>query len=439
MKRSLATFAALTLIGALVPVVAFASCARADTQITLSGFDADVAGEQIYVAVEGDDPKESFTVQRLGLSCQDELDVQVDYELVSGSTGPPRVSVDGGNSGTLTLEAPPRSGGGSGNKETRTFSVQSNAGATDVEHATIRLGEVGKAGLDQVGLGFPRQAPVFVVDDDATDVPFSFGMSSYARQESFTLGVPVFRSGPATGTESIDFGVSGSGAAPAAADDFEVLTQGPLVYQEGERVQVIEIEMLEDTENEPDEELTISLEDQDGTVGQSIVTIENLSVGGGELKPTGRLHHPKHNYKYPQNYPWLHEIHIFTKSADPDELVVDRARMSLLKKMKGGGCRWWDGSGFVKQGCNDKRWFSKRIKNPSVDYFKYKIKKTLPRSTGKKTHVKNYKIWARWYDNREHASEFRKGKNANVFEVIKPTRACKKNPYNFRKCKPVKP
>ena len=52
MKRSVATLAALTVLGALIPVVAIASCVAADTQVTLTDFDAE--GEQIYVAIEGE-------------------------------------------------------------------------------------------------------------------------------------------------------------------------------------------------------------------------------------------------------------------------------------------------------------------------------------------------------------------------------------------------
>src|SRR5665809_85424 len=112
MKRPFATVLGLTLLAALVPVVALASCAAADTQITLTDFDAE--GEQIYVAVEGENPREAFAAVRRGLSCNDNRPVRVDYELVDGTTGPPRLHVDGGDSGSFTLQAPPRSGGGTG-------------------------------------------------------------------------------------------------------------------------------------------------------------------------------------------------------------------------------------------------------------------------------------------------------------------------------------
>ncbi|CAN5672496.1 hypothetical protein BH20ACT23_BH20ACT23_18760 [soil metagenome] len=208
---------------------------------------------------------------------------------------------------------------------------------------------VSDGGLDRVALGFPRQAPVFVVDDDATETPFGFGMSTYRRQESFSLGIPVFRSGPASGTAEVDFDVVGIGPKPAQANDYEMLTTGPLQFDPGDRVKVIKIKMNKDFASESDEQLEVKLEgDQVGAMGSTEVTIENLSPGSGALRPTGRLHHPKHKYKYPQNYPWLNEIHIFTKSADR-ELTVKRAEMSIVKKMKNGSCRWWNGERFLNQ------------------------------------------------------------------------------------------
>ena len=435
MKRSFATVLGLTLLAALVPVVALASCAAADTQVTLTDFDAE--GEQIYVAVEDENPREAFAAVRRGLSCNDARSVRVDYELVDGTTGPPRVHVEGGDSGSLTLQAPPRSGGGTGFKATRDFIV--DPGSADIQHGILRLQDVGEAGLDQVTLGFPRQAPVFVLDDDATPTPFSFGMSSYSRQESFSLGIPVFRSGPVGEAAEITFDVTGSGPNPAEENDYTVVDPGPLEFAAGERVKVIEIEMLKDVASESDQQLTVTLlGDEVGTMRSTEVTIENLSSSGGELRPVGRLHHPKNNFKYPQNYPWLNEIHIFTASADKD-LVVRRAEMSISKKLKNGSCRWWNGKGFVKQRCIDRRWFSQGIRRPAKDYFLHKIKQRLPISVGKGSPVNHYEIRARWHDNRGNTSKLRVGRNQNRFEVIKATKACRNNPFNFRKCKPVRP
>lgn len=202
-------------------------------------------------------------------------------------------------------------------------------------------------------------------------------------------------------------------------------------------MKVIEIEMLADSQPEGDEELTVSLQgEQVGTMGDTKVTIDNLA-GAGSLRPTGRLHHPRHKFKYPQNYPWLREIHIFTRSADRD-LTVNRAEMSIVKKMRSGSCRWWNGERFVKQRCIDRRWF-RGIKKRAKDYFLYRVKQKLPLSVGKRSNVANYEIRARWWDDRGNVSKLRVGASQNRFEVIKPTKTCRNSPYNFRKCKPVRP
>ena len=414
-----------------------ASCAAADTQITLKNFDA--AEEQIYVAVEGQTPKATFTAVRKGLSCNDELPVRVDYQLLSGTTGPPRLTIEGENQGSLTLQAPPRSGTGSGFEASRAFNVAADPGSGDVQHATLRLQNVGQSGLDQVRLGNPSEAPVFVVDDDPTSTPFGFGRSSYRRQESFTLGIPVFRSGSVDAPSSVAFAVSGSGANPAETNDYEVQTPSDLQFDVGERVRVIEIEMLEGIDSDSEEQLTVSLEGQvSPQMSTTDVTIENLNRGSGALRPTGALHHPKHRYKYPQNYPWLNEIHIFTSSADR-ELTVTRAAMSIVKKLKNDSCRWWTGTGFVKDKCINRRWFTEGIKHPAKDYFLHRLKQRLPVSVGRKTNVAYYEIRASWRDNRGNVSSLRVGKNQNRFDVLRPTLACKNSPFNPRKCKPVRP
>jgi Calx-beta domain len=431
MNRSIASLVSIALLLALVPVVALASCAAADTQITLTDFDAD--GEQIYVAVEGQNPAETFTAVRRGLSCNDNRSVQVDYELMPGTAGPPRLNVAGGREGTLTLQAPPRSGSGSGTSATRNFTVMGE-GPNDVQHATLRLQNVGEAGLDQVKLGNPSAASVFVVDNNGTD-RFGFGLATYSRLEGFSLGIPVFRSGPAVGpANDIGFTIEGTGGDRAEPEDY-VVDPAPLDFADGERVQVIEIAMSDERNFEGDEQLTVTLDGGSTTV----VTIENLDPGSGALRPTGRLHHPKHKYKYPQNYPWLNEIHIFTQSADRD-LIVRRAEMSIVKKLKNGGmnsCRWWNGKRFVNQRCVDRRWFD--AKKRAKDYFLHRIKQKLPLSVGRKSNVDHYEIRARWRDNKGNASSLRVGRNQNRFEVIGPTKACRNNPFNFRKCKPVRP
>jgi len=415
-------------------VVAVASCASAASLITLGGFHPEAPGEHIYVAVEGQNPAEVFSVHRNGARCPgDNAVVRVPFTLSHVTTTPTRLAVNG--SSPVNLYPP---GTSQPSVDDRDFSATQDATEQPVQRATLTLGNPQTSGPDDPVLGNPRSAPVFLVDDDASQ-PFSFGMPSYSRQETFTLGIPVFRSGPVTGPASVSFTTEGSGADEAEPSDYEVLTQGPLQFAAGERVKVIKIEMRQDSNPEGDEQFTVSLVgDVNDELGTTNVIIKNLNPGSGSLRPTGRLHHPKHKFRYPQNYPWLNEIHIFTASADRD-LKVRRAEMSIVKKLKDGACRWWNGSDFVKQRCIDRRWFTKGIKHPAKDYFLHRLRQKLPVSVGKKSNVAVYEIRARWWDNRNNVSKLRVGASQNRFEVIKPTKACRNNPFNSRKCKPVRP
>ena len=316
----------------------------------------------------------------------------------------------------------------------------SDPGPNPVQAATLSLGRLEYTGIDDPILVSPNTAPVFVVDDDTTTTPFGFGRSTYSRQETFTLGIPVFRSGDALGSAAINFATSPGDGNPIEGEDYEIVTESPLEFGDGDRVKVIEIRMLKDSNSEGDEQFTVTLEGGEASAetGTTDVTIDNLSPSEAELRPTGRLHHPRHEYKYPQNYPWLNEIHIFTASADRD-LRVTRAEMSIVKKLKGGACRWWNGKRFVNQRCIDRRWFDEGIKKPAKDYFLHRLKQRLPVSVGKKSNVAYYEIRARWWDNENHVSTLRVGANKNRFDVIKPTKACRDHPFNFRKCKPVRP
>lgn len=208
MKRSLATLIALTLLGAVVPVIALASCASAASLITLGNFEPQAAGEQIYVAVEGQNPADVFTVRRNGARCRgDNAVVHVPYTLRHETTTSSRLSIRGANPAGLY---PP--GSGQPSEVDRDFVVAQDGVQTSVQRATLTLENPQTSGPDDPVLGTPSRAPVFVVDGDATPTPFSFGMNSYSRQESFTLGIPVFRSGSVTG--AVEFNVVGSGANP---------------------------------------------------------------------------------------------------------------------------------------------------------------------------------------------------------------------------------
>ncbi|CAN5746385.1 hypothetical protein BH20ACT23_BH20ACT23_09910 [soil metagenome] len=268
------------------------------------------------------------------------------------------------------------------------------------------------------------------------------GPKTYTRGELSTAGgirIPVFRAGSAVAAATVTYDLVGSGEHPADPEaDIEDPGGGSLSFSAGQRLAWLRIDIVNDKWKEEDETFDVTLTG-DSAVAPSSVTVTILDDDSGgldpALRPKGKLHHPKQNLKYPQNYPFLVEVHIFTQAVDPD-LPVLTAHLALRKRLKNGECAWWSGDGFTRGGCSQRRWFGKGVKNPSEDYFLYRLRKKLPLSVGKRSKVRDYKIFGRWFDEGGRESLLKTGRNKNRFEVIEP---CKGNPYNFSKCKPIRP
>jgi hypothetical protein len=327
-----------------------------------------------------------------------------------------------------------------------------------------------------------RQRTVHIVDDDGAsrfslEPTFSNASQAlaYSRLEfgsSPDVWIPVFRAGSSTTATEVDYTLVGSGdhpatkgAAGAAGTDYTDLTNGtvqfpstpthpPLGGDTGPRLAWIKIRLNLDKVGEHPETFDVNLVGHNNDGGATSTTFTILDSDGcsdGEpppcpvFHPKGRLHHPRQDYKYPRNYPYLNEIHLFTQNAKgvgyghpdyEDTWRVLFAELAIRKRFKGGKCVWWTGSRFAEGGCTNQRWFRMK-RGGGEDYFLYKIKDPLPKSVGK-SHVRDYKVWSRWFDASTNVSTFRKGANMNLFEVIAGTKACKKNPFGS-KCKPIKP
>jgi hypothetical protein len=339
---------------------------------------------------------------------------------------------------------------------------------------------------------FGRTNVVHIVDDDG---PNRFSLqpllndasqpAPYVRKEagtSFELWLPVFRAGggggtlPGTATVNYDLiPTEDHPATPATGttnNDFRDLTNGSVQFpadwtnpnpnggdtDTGPRLSWIKIRLYKDGVVEEPETFDVVLtspNNPDGAISTT-VTIEDSDVcsDGGPppcpvFHPFGKLHHPKQGYKYPRNYPYLNEIHLFTQNAKklpyprdgcpgPEycDWRVTRAELAIRKRFKGGKCVWWTGNRFVEGGCSAQHWFPMK-KGGGEDYFLYRITEPLPKSVGE-SHVRDYKAWSRWFDVQDNESTLREGANMNLFEVIPGTKACRKNPFG-NKCKPIKP
>lgn len=388
---------------------------------------------------------------------------------------------------------PPRSPNDPSERPTPVTLLQSPGGDA-VKSFRIRLTAAqidGSNGLSPFSLSNTssqgRSRTVHVVDDDGTsrfslEPTFSNANQAitYSRPEfgsSTDLWLPVFRAGSSTTATEVDYTLVPAGEHPATkgaagtGTDFTDLTNGTVEFpatqssptlggDTGPRLSWIKIRLYRDRVGEHPETFDVNLVDHNNAGGAVSTRVTILDSDGGpdpdpdpdpEMHPKGRLHHPRHNYKYPRNYPYLNEIHLFTQNAKglpypqdvqcpgPDEYCewqVLFAELAIRKRFKSGVCTWWTGSDWQKRSCSSERWF--RMKDGGgEDYFLYRIKKPLTKSVGTSP-VRDYKAWSRWFDRSANESTLRSGANRNLFEVMPATEACKKNPFG-RKCKPVRP
>ena len=326
----------------------------------------------------------------------------------------------------------------------------SDDSGTDAAVETFRFRLTGGS---NAGLASPFSAPVHIIDADGSE-RFSFepnlsGSAAVTYQKlerARGIEIPVFRAGSSTVATSVAITSEGSGE-HHATEGVDYRVPDSVDFAAGQRLKWLEIELVNDSLAEEDETFDVTLADPG--MGELIETTtvsildEDAGGPGANEAPGGRLHHPKHRFRYPQNYPYLNEIHIFTsavKGEKPPSSVFE-AQLALRKRLKGGACAWWKGDGFTRGSCDQHRWFDIRKPPRTKDYFLYRVKKRLPKSVGKTTRVRNYQIWGRWFDSVGRQSRLGVGRNMNSFEVIAPIKECRRgSPLRFTsKCKPKRP
>jgi Calx-beta domain len=420
-SRSTTLALVVLLASSLVPGArAVESCAALITSLSLTGPGGSL--EDFFVATESQGG--SFRVWRDGDNCTDGESTMVWYSAQNVTTDAGDLALDPVSPVTLYAPTDPGSGPNS-----QTVNVDVTGPVSGVEKATLRIDRAQHSGQDTPQY-IDKSAPLYVLDTNGP-AGFALGETALRAGEGLTAVIPVFRTGPVAGTGSVQFEIEPQSATEGA--DYTIPSSNSVNFSGTSRRGVVSIPLKRDGQNEGDETFRVTLLGP-GTPSEATVTIADTTLS--DLRPKGRLHHPKLNYRYPQNYPWLNEIHIFTSAADEGRAPVVRAQLALRKRWKDGSCAWWNGGGFSRGNCGEVRWFGRNVKNPAKNYFKYNIKKRLTLSVG--TSVDDYKIWGRWYDKAGRMSQLRKGRNLNEFEVIKPTAACRNNPFSW-KCKPVKP
>jgi hypothetical protein len=211
----------------------------------------------------GDTPF-TFTVTRSGSTTGNS---SVNWA-VSGTGANPASAFDfaGGvlPSGTLTFAA-------GANSKTITVTVQSDVVVEPDEDFLVTISGATGATIATA------TAEGVIVDDD---VAFAIAALAGDLPEGNAGGAPlvftVMRSGITTGTSSVNWAVSGTGANPASASDFAggVLPSGSLTFAAGQTSRMITVGVQGDTIVEPDEGFLVTLSGATGT------TIASASAEG---------------------------------------------------------------------------------------------------------------------------------------------------------------
>lgn len=260
-----------------------------------------------------------------------------------------------------------------------------------------------------------REATYYVVDDEPTDRPYSFAEETHRAREGVTYNLPVFRAGDVSAPGSVGYSVAPGDASPAAVgSDYSAPASGMVEFPAGRRWATIPVQLLEDDVAEPDETLVVSLQGPGvGDPGRVVLTVAN--VGGADLAPSSRWHHPRHGRTYGRKSIYLSEVHVLFKAADPT-LRVTRAEIAFRMKLRNGRCKWWRGARFRPGPCSRPHWFDEGVRRYRDLWFFYRFRKRFRPSVG--TRIRNYTAYCRVFDNEGNGEvALQVGRNINTFEV----------------------
>ncbi|MEA2433238.1 MAG: hypothetical protein QOG54_695 [Actinomycetota bacterium] len=353
-------------------------------------------GRPNFIAVEG-----KAGVVDVKRCCHSFADASVRVSSSSGSAEP---GVDYNEiSGTIRFDEPVDSG--RAQVSTIADSVQEG-----LETVGIGLSEVNGG----ASIAYPSAGVLTIVDDDG---PARVSLSTptlqtFENRASFEL--VLIRSGAAATPGSVTFTTSDGTA--TAGDDYDEAT-GTVEWGEGERVKSVTIAQHDDTMEECDESLTLSLSDPQGLEladpSATEVTIHDDECPASDTSsPFTAFHQPLNDRTYRSGD--LQDVLVFADDADGSGMK--RIAIAFMKKLRSGKCMWLDKKArkFVPAGCEEQHW----MRFPGRDLLAYPLPERLERSTGRRAPVRFYKAWSRGTDvvgNVETAFDL--NRNVSIFEV----------------------
>lgn len=265
------------------------------------------------------------------------------------------------------------------------------------------------------------QAPMYIVDDEGPvrvrmPEPAQLSISEPLGSGSSTARIPVLRAGSGGGTVTWSINDPGNDVSPDSG------TLGTGIFQQ------IQLSITNDTADEPNETLTLTLSAQspaqvegDNTFSLTILDTDSGGGGGGggdNVPPDAWFHHPKHNRTYGFNTFLANTIHLFATDNEGEPNITG-GQLAIRKKMNGGACKWWKGGRWRNGGCTRPKWIGlgSGFDDGTRRFWAYARYPTLAPSVG--TRIRNYQVLGRAFDTDGNRSPLETGDNRNTFEITR--------------------
>jgi Calx-beta domain len=410
-RKAAAVFALALASSAIVVVPAGAACAGNHLRVRLDGFQVPAGQQSFYWRTENESPAR-FRIKNVSDDCVGNLitvswatsDVTAtagqDYTPTSGQTPPlnDEAHPDDAGPGTPTYRDVP-------------VPIIDNADEPVVESARVSLSH-------PVGgqLADPSTAPIYIVDDEGANRVGLDGFP-YAQSETYaSVQIPVFRAGPASGVSTVSYEVAQGPDAPATpGEDFSPAT-GQVTFGHERRYELISFSIANDEVSEPPETIRITVTGADVPGGSSSTTFTILDNEENE-RPSSRIHHPRHKWRYKKSDYRIREVHVFT--ADTGGSGVVGAQFGLRRTKKNGSCQWLTTGGWQAKDCQNKTWVEMKH-DPAADLFFLRLKQL---KSSVDTRIKSYTAFSRAIDGAGNVErDFAQKRNDNTFEVKRTRR-----------------
>lgn len=230
--------------------------------------------------------------------------------------------------------------------------------------------------------------------------------------EGETLQLQINRGG----FNSQEASASLSSASHGSADpsDFVALDPDPtpVNFAASDTSESAQISIVDDDQIEGEETFLLTLRDpgpSGATLGRypnALVTIQDNEFD--ETVPVSTVTRPAHGKTYEKP-----KVNLVRGSAGDSQTGLASVRVALRKKMRSGGCTWWNGNKFVARPCDQKLFLSTTFAEGS---WQRSLGTSLPVSVG--TKVKNYTAFSRARDAAGNVeSFFEVARNQSTFEI----------------------